>query len=98
MNTFAMIIQSISLIFAVMVSYYSFHALNHCTKETSWKARFPLVAMFTGACALVLHIAMGGSPHWSTAILLGSFALRLLSDKREPTKAQNRRLTDHILR
>lgn len=98
MNTFVLIIQTISLIFAIMVVYYSFLGLNHCTKETLWKARFPLIAMFTGSCATVLHIAMGNTPHWSIAILLGAIALRLLSDKREPASTNRRRNDQPIVR
>lgn len=96
MSSFSLMVQAASLVFALVIAYYSFHALNNCTRNTQWKVRIAVVITFAGACGVSLHILMGNVPHWSFAMMLAALALRLASDRRYPAdKHSNSRIIQH---
>lgn len=84
MNSLLLLLQTISLVFAMLVVYYSFMVLNNCSNDTKWGNRLPLIITFTGACGVVLHILMGNVPHWSFTLILIAVALRMATDRRRP--------------
>jgi hypothetical protein len=96
MNSLLLLTQAASLVFAVVIVFYSFRGLNNCTRATLWKARVPIIVTFSGGCGVILHLLMGNVPHWSFAMMLFALSMRLANERREPlSKLLHSRVIQH---
>jgi hypothetical protein len=87
-NSLILLVQVITFFASFAGLYYAFKALNNCDKDTSWRARVPLIMIFGGTTALALYLMMGGNVHWSVMIISVGVALRLFGERRKPSPSQ----------
>lgn len=90
MTLYLLVNQNFALIFALLVIYYSFLAINNCGKDTMTKVRISLILAFCSGSGVAIYLLMGNVPHWSFTMLLAAGALKLASERRKERRSKPR--------
>lgn len=83
-------------VFSLGMMYYSFMALNQCTKHTNLKIRLPLIVFLGGGVGACLLALSDVRIHWSYTLVVIGITVYLSEDRRLPKTSTHRNLIHKV--